>query len=365
VTRVAPADHFRRRSARSTLAVGVPIASLLVLLGAGCGSHTSSGSEWTVGSSAPTTGLPSAPSTAADLTTPPDAAGFTVVPGEPYLVVDGIALGMDAYVPVGAGPWPILVTFHGNSADGKDTRSNTIIAEEAARRGMLVVAPTWIAGDPFPLGVDDIVALRHAGNCATAAAQDWAAELGGDVSETVVHGFSAGTGPALAATVAPMDGVPGCRTPAAPASVAGAVLGDGEFFYHSAPFDGAFAEDLGAMQREVAALSDPRRWPADLGARVYVWAAEAGTAPRPVADPDGDAFAWLPSRDPDGTIRADLDDLGALDDGIVDYLDAARFIDRRLGGAGVDVEFQVYPGGHSVADKVDEVVTAILGAGGR
>jgi hypothetical protein len=228
---------------------------------------------------------------------------------------------------------------------------------------MLVFAPTWIAGDPFPLGVDDIVDLRHAASCATAAAQEWAGELGGDVAATVVHGFSAGAGPALAAMVAPLGDVPGCSTAAAPVPVAGAVLGDGEYFYQSAAFDGAFAEDLQAMRREVAALSDPARWPNDLSANVFTWAAADGTAPRPIEDPTAPGN-WLDRRDPDGSIRADLERLDGFDDGIVDYVDAARFIDLRLSEFGLDTELVVFPGGHSVADKVAQLVSAIERVGG-
>ena len=221
--------------------------------------------------------------------------------------------------------------------------------------------PTWIAGDPFPLDVGDIVDLRHAASCAVAFSQEWAAELGGDAADTVVYGFSAGAGPALAAMVAPTGDVPGCETAQAPLPVSGAVLGDGEYFFQSQPFDDAFGEDLPAMQDEVARLVDRDRWPTDLDARAVVWAAESGTAPRPLDDPT--APGWLAERDPDGSIRRDLDALGRLDDDIVDYADAAHFIDLRLREAGVRTQLEIFPGGHTVDDKVARLVVAIGSVG--
>jgi len=289
---------------------------------------------------------------------PPSGLGHSEITRDRYLVIDDLDMAVDAFVPDTPGPWPVVVAFHGRSNDFKDAGSNTVIAEAAVAAGALVFTPTWIAGDPFPLGVDDIVDLRHAASCAVSFSQEWADELGGNATDTVVYGFSAGAGPALAASVAP---VPGCETQQAPLPVTGAVLGDGEYFYHSQPFDSAFEEDLVAMQDEVARLVDRARWPADLDTQVYVWAAANGTAPRPLDDPD--APGWFGDRDPDGTIESDLTALGRLDDGIVDYLDAAHFITARLLEADIDVELEVVPGGHTVDDKVVLLIDAIRSVG--
>jgi acetyl esterase/lipase len=295
--------------------------------------------------------------------TPPlaDPSGFSVIDDRRYLTIDGLEMTVDAFVPEADGPWPVVVAFHGRSSAFKDAGSNTVIAERAAADGMLVFTPTWIAGDPFPLGVGDIVDLRRAASCAVAFAQLWATELGGEADNTVVYGFSAGAAPALAATVAPVGSVPGCETDAAPLPVTGAVLGDGEYFYHSQAFDTAFAEDLSAMQSEVAQLIDRDRWPDGLDARVVVWAAEPGTAPRPVDDPT--APDWFGARDPTGSLLRDLLRLDRLDDGIVDYVDAALLIESRLREAGLDTDVQIFPGGHAVDDKVEPLVEAIRSVG--
>ena len=278
-----------------------------------------------------------------------------------YLTVDGLEMDIDAFIPDVAGPWPVVVAFHGRSSEFKDAASNTEIARAAADAGTLVFTPTWIAGDPFPLDTGDIVDLRQAASCAVAFSQQWAADLGGDPTNTVVYGFSAGAAPALAATVAPIAAVPECETETAPQPVVGAVLGDGEYFYQSAAFDTAFDDDLLAMQTEVALLTDRSRWPADLDADIYIWAAEPGTAPRPIDD--ADTTNWLADRDPDQSILADLVQLGRVEDGVIDYLDAAHFIELRLRDADLETELQIFPGGHTVDDKVEPLVQAIGSVG--
>jgi hypothetical protein len=72
----------------------------------------------------------------------------------------------------------------------------------------------------------------------------------------------------------------------------------------------------------------------------------------------------LSSRDPDGSIRADLDELGMLDDGIISNRDAARLLELRLTNAGLDVTLDEYPGDHTTWDKALELVGShAVGAG--
>ncbi len=277
------------------------------------------------------------------------------------MAVEGGDLLIDVYVPDGQGPWPVAVAFHGRSGDGKDTASITSVAEAAARGGMVVFAPTWYTGDPFPLGIDDIDHLGDAGNCAVAFARAHAGEHGGDPTRIVVYGFSAGTGPALVSALDPaQDDIPGCRSSPTGAPVAGAVLGDGETFWHSAAFDGAFGEDLDGMQDSVASLTDPTRWPPDLDTEFFVWAAAEGTAPRDIDDSANPT--WLAERDPAGSIRSDLERLDQLADGVVSYLDAAQLLELRLRESDVDVTLEITPGGHTIAEKLPLLVGWLLDA---
>lgn len=71
------------------------------------------------------------------------------------------------------------------------------------------------------------------------------------------------------------------------------------------------------MQVEVAGLVDPTPWPSDLEAEFPL---DSG---------------WLAQRDPDGSIRADLDQLNQLEDGTISNSDAARLLELRLATAGI------------------------------
>ena len=289
-------------------------------------------------------------------------APFTTTRDIPYMTLDQVELRLDVHTPTAAGPWPVVVAFHGRSNQGKDAAGNELVPEAAAAAGMVVFVPTWYSGDPFPLMVDDIEGLKDAGNCAVAYAQEHAADHDGDAARTVVYGFSAGTGPALAAALEPSGvAVPGCAARSVPSPVAGVVLGDGEYFWQSEAFDGAFGADLDAMQASVAAFTDPVSWPDDLEATFFLWAAADGTAPRSIGDP-GDDAGWLAQRDPTGSIRDDLERLDQLADGIISYVDSARLLRLRLAEAGHDVTLTVAPGGHTVEDKVPELVEWLAAA---
>ncbi len=60
------------------------------------------------------------------------------------MTVDGGVLLTNVYQPTGDGPWPVVVSFHGVSADVKDDPATVAVAEQAAAAGMVVFTPTWI-----------------------------------------------------------------------------------------------------------------------------------------------------------------------------------------------------------------------------
>jgi hypothetical protein len=224
----------------------------------------------------------------------------------------------------------------------------------------LVFTPSWIPSDAFPLMLDDIEELAEAASCAVAFAQELAPDYGGDPTRTAVHGFSAGAGPAHSVAVDPARApIDGCRTEAVPTPVVAVALSDGEYFFHSAAFDGAFAATPTQMQDRVAAWVDPDRWPTDMVAEYSIWAAAEGTAPRAVGDP-WDSAGWLAQRDPQGSIRRDLDRLGRLDDGEISYIDAATLLADRLATGGIDVDLVFRPGGHQTEDKAADIVDEII-----
>ena len=109
------------------------------------------------------------------------------------------------------------------------------------------------------------------------------------------------------------------------------------------------------MQDTVAKAVDPSLWPADMETRFFLWFADNGSFPRAFDDP-WDETGWLAQRDPDGSIRDDLDRLGQLDDGVISFIDQGQFMALRLEEAGIEVTLHNYPGGHSTLDKVPELV---------
>ena len=259
---------------------------VVALIAAGCsgssgGAIVESGDSSQAGSSTsvvePT--IPTVAPTATSASSQATAAGFSRTTDVHYLTLNGVELFMDVYTPMGKGPWPVVVAFHGLSSALKDAATNTVVAEEAAARGMVVFAPSWIAGEPFPLTIEDITMLNQAAKCSVAFAQQHAADFRGDPARTVVYGFSAGAGPALVAALEPSTAtVPGCQTAAIPDPVVGVVLGDGEYFFHSENFDGAFQADLAPMQAVVASWTDPTSWPVNLDAGFSLWVAADATA---------------------------------------------------------------------------------------
>ncbi len=344
---------------RAVLTMSIVVA----LIAAGCsgssgGAIVESGDSPQAGSSTSVVGptIPTVAPTAASASSQATAAGFSRTTDVHYLTLNGVELLMDVYTPMGKGPWPVVVAFHGLSSALKDAATNTVVAEEAAARGMVVFAPSWIAGEPFPLTIEDITMLNQAAKCSVAFAQQHAADFGGDPARTVVYGFSAGAGPALVAALEPSTAtVRGCQTAAIPDPVVGVVLGDGEYFFHSENFDGAFQADLAPMQAVVASWTDPTSWPANLDAGFSLWVAADATAQRAFDDPS-DPSGWLAQRDPTGSIRRDLDRLGALDDGIVSNIDSANLLRLRLSEAGIGATLEEYPGSHTTLDKAAELV---------
>ncbi len=302
----------------------------------------------------------------ADVSPVPEDPVFTETSDLVYRTVDGVELLIDVFTPVGDGPWPVVVSFHGLASNGKDFTDTTVVAEEAAANDMVVFTPTWIAGNPFPITIDTIETWDDTVSCAVAFAQQHAAEYGGDATRTVVDGFSAGAGATLLfASLEPRtDPVVGCETDAVPTPVVGFVFGEVESWLYSENFDGAFDADLEATQARLASLIGPASWSANPGAEYFIWVAADGTSPRAVGD-SADESGWFEARDPDGSIQADLESLDQFADGVVTAIDAGQLLEFRLAAAGLAVTLDEYPGGHTTRDKVSAIVGYLRAAADR
>jgi hypothetical protein len=290
-----------------------------------------------------------------------------------FLEMNGHEYLVDVYVPTGEGLRPVAVNFHGMAPGLKDDSYVTVVAQAAAAAGMVVFAPNWVADLPNPddLNPEFIGSAGPVYACALVFAQQEAAAYGGDPNHTVTYGYSGGAAPALPLAVSPIpDLPPGCLTQVPPIAPVGAVLGDGDHFFHLAFWDASFETEADAMQAFVAARVDPTSWTADQSTRFHIWAAADGTYPRPFDDP-WDEEGWLAQRDPDGTIREDLDELGELDDGVITYIDGGLLLATRMQQAGFDATFDLSPGGHTqpgdpsnLVAYLPEVVAYLLDAAG-
>ena len=285
-------------------------------------------------------------------------SGVTITRDIVYLEMDGDEYVVDVYVPAGDGPWPVVVALHGGGVY-KNNSILTVIAKAAAEAGMLVFAPNWVAEWPA-LSADFNRSVGPVLPCALAFAYQEAAGYGGDSARTVVYGHSGGATSGAQFVLGPYaDLTPGCLAQTPPVAPAGAVLGDAEYFYHGTWWDGVFNEDLEEMQAIVAEIVDPAFWSSDLPERFRLWAVADGSFSRPFDDP-WDENGWFAQRDPDGTIREDLDELGELDDGTISYIDEGLLLSTRLQQAGIDTTFDMLTGGHEAHTNTPEIVVAYL-----
>jgi hypothetical protein len=314
-----------------------------------------------------TTTAPTTTTTVDETTTTTSASDdrVTVAKDIVYLEMDDHEYLVDVYVPAGDGPWPAVVALHGGGVY-KSHPDLKNVAQAAAKAGMLVFVPNWVAEWPS-LDALDAEFVRSQGPvlpCALAFAQQEAAGYGGDSARTVVYGYSGGGQSGAGLVLGPTrDLTPGCLAQTPPVAPVGAVLGDAEYFFHAEWWDGAFEADLEEMQTIVAETVDPALWKTDLPTRIRLFAAEDGSFPRSFDDP-WDEDGWFAQRDPDGTIREDLDELGELDDGVITYIDEGLLLATRLQQADPDTTFDILPGGHSQLGILPEIVAYLLDAAG-
>jgi len=330
--------------------------TLVGLLLASCGDTTDDSADTTL---APTTTTVETATTLPPTTTAssPDS-GVTITKDIVYLEMNDHEYLVDVYVPAGEGPWPVVVALHGVPVY-KNNSVLTVIAKAAAEAGMLVFAPNWVAEWPT-IDAEFIRAEGPVMPCALAFAQQEAAGYGGDSARTVVYGHSGGATSGAMFVLGPTrDLTSGCLAQTPPVTPVGAVFGDAEYFLHTTRWDGAFDEDAEGMQAIVAETVDPAFWSTDLPERFHLWAVTDGSFSRSFDDP-WDEDGWFAQRDPDGTIREDLDELGELDDGTISYIDEGLLLSTRLQQAGIDTTFDMLPGVHEAHIYTPEIVVAYL-----
>jgi acetyl esterase len=183
------------------------------------------------------------------------------------------ALACRIYTPVGAGPFPLIVYFHGGGWVVGDLDTQDMICRALAHGASAVVHSVDYRLAPehkFPAAVDDAFA-------ATCWASAHASELGGDPARVLVAGDSAGGGLAAAVALRARDAggpalraqvviyascnYPSVKTPSAHEFAAGPILTDAAIAY----FWGQYLRDPGVDQHHPWAspirAADHRRLP--------------------------------------------------------------------------------------------------------
>ena len=165
----------------------------LVLLVSGCASSEPATRVGVSGPSAETSERPTLSS--ADSTSPATALEVEVSRGIDYIK----GKSMTVFSPVKAGPWPVVVVYHGI---GCEPRTMYDLAEAVAARGAVVFVPAWDALAPSAYELPDVARGWDQAASALAFARANAAEYGGDASRLIAVGHSWGASVAAAMTLA-------------------------------------------------------------------------------------------------------------------------------------------------------------------
>jgi acetyl esterase/lipase len=335
------------RGTAGRLLVGLTI---VVLLG-GCAAGASP-------TPAPASSSPAAnPSAAVATPSPTVAAAATPATTPSVVVTSDVAYEsanpvltpgvLDVYAPAKAGPWPVVVMFHGFQGDKRNQRE---YARRVADLGFVVFAATWASGMPT------IGSYRQASfsqtACAVAFARAHAAEYGGDAATMVVFGHSAGAHAAATLAFARPEPTAGCLGGATLGAIDALVTWEGNWLLSATEpsimdWDGTLAADPGIMAEVTpwAKLAEHK----DLKVVMLVSDHPGAFFEREVGDPWA-ADSWLAVRDPSGDLRRQLEANGALADGIFDFVDAQQLLFSILRAQGNPVTLDVMP--DSVHDRL-------------
>jgi acetyl esterase/lipase len=161
------------------------LGAFLSIAMSSCGSSANDGESTTDSSGASTDSTTSATAETAVAPPDPDAPEIALAQDLPYFdAMPGLNTPvLDVFGPAGDGPWPIVVTFHPDSAF--HTKSRTInLARAIAEQGAVVINPTYGGrGTEGGRSADVVRTSVDQSTCAVWFAIENAADYGGDVSD--------------------------------------------------------------------------------------------------------------------------------------------------------------------------------------
>jgi acetyl esterase/lipase len=263
---------------------------------------------------------------------------------------------LDVYAPAKAGPWPVVVTFHGapGSSPATDRGGLSEKARRVAELGFVVFNASWghqPGGDVDAPTYDGLQAVGSQAACAVEFARVHAAEYGGDPATMIVFGHSGGAHAAAMATFARPAPTAGCLGGATLGPIDALVTWEGNWLLSvNAPdWDAALAADPRVMDAvtpwtHLAALKDQKVvMLVSEDPNVSLRAEFPGfEVERPVGDPWA-ADSWLAVRDPSGDLRRQLEANGAFADGTIGFADSQRLLYSVLKAQGNPVTLDVMP----------------------
>jgi len=334
------------------LLLGLTVVALL----GGCASGT--GPTMTPTSASPSnaaaTPAPTAPATASPATTPSVVVTrkFTYESTNPELTPDVL----DVYAPATAGPWPVVVMFHGapGASPAIDRGGLSEHARRVAELGFVVFNASWghqPGAVTYVPTYDGLLAVGSQAACAVEYARAHATEYGGDPATMIVFGHSGGAHAAAMATFNRPAPTAGCLGGATLGPIDALVTWEGNWLLSNnmPDWDAALAADPRVMdavtpwpylaehkdQKVVMLVSeDPN---ASLRAEFPGFVVE-----RPVGDPWA-ADSWLAVRDPSGDLRRQLEANGALADGTIGQVEVQQLLYSVLKAQGNPVSLDVMP----------------------
>jgi len=210
---------------------------------------------------------------------------------------------LDVVAPVEEGTWPVVVTFHPDSAvNSRSTMSRLALA--IAAEGAVVFNPSY--GHPVENAGRSADFFRtdvEQASCAVWYAIEHAAEYGGDPSDIRVVGFSGGAMMAAAVAMYPSDDDARCRAPASDFTVSEVVAFEGDFAMGSG-WDDVVREDP-SFYDEMTVWSHIPNYD---GGPIHVLVdSETNLAITDVEE-------FLDLRHPDGAIRDAWEELGVVEE---------------------------------------------------
>jgi acetyl esterase/lipase len=278
-----------------------------------------------------------------------ESANPLLVPGE-----------LDVFAPAEAGPWPVVVMFHG--APGGNPRMDRGLMSEKARRvadlGFVVFNASWghvadgDSGDDVP-DYDGLVAVGSQAACAVEFARAHANEYGGDPTTMIVFGHSGGAHAAAMAAFARPEPSAGCLGASTLGAIDSLVTWEGNWVLSAnvPDWNAALAADPRVMDAATPwTYLDEHR---DQEVVMLVSEDPGDFFEREVGDPWA-ADSWLAVRDPSGDLRRQLEANGAFTDGTLDFIEVQQLLFSVLQAQGNPVSLDVLP---------DSVHADLLGAG--